>query len=50
METVAEAQWWFFSMGAVFASLICFSIAMLLPSDRRVERATTHADSKALSG
>ena len=46
METVAEAQWWFFSMGAVFASLICFSIVMLLPSDRRLKPATTRADSK----
>jgi hypothetical protein len=32
MEMVAQAQWWFFWMGAVFASLICFSIVMLLPS------------------
>ena len=35
METVAEAQWWFFWMGAVFGSFICFSLIMLLPWRKR---------------
>ena len=37
---------WFFWMGAVFASLICFSVVMLFPSDRRVQPATAREDSK----
>ena len=34
METVVEAQWWFFWMGTVFGFFICASLLMLLPSLR----------------
>ena len=49
METVVEAQWWFFWMGAVFGSFICFSLIMLLPS-RTQHAPTVPASGERLDG
>jgi hypothetical protein len=48
MEMIAEAQWWFFWMGAVFGSFICFSF-MLLPS-RTQQAPTVPASGERLDG